>query len=170
MTAPANPASALALVVTCGELVVALPALEVRRVYLAEEVTARPLEAPLWAVAADGTEHGAALPGWDLAGLLGLRRASARSVWIALEPDGRGRSFAIACDRSLIVAPLTLALPLRPALFTSRPGAVRGAFFTMEELGAELAPTGFLLSTRDLLTAEELASASTATSTGKLKW
>lgn len=166
MTTAANPASSLALVVTCGELVLALPALEVRRVYLSEEVTARPLETALWAVAAEGAE----LPGWDLAGLLGLRRASARRVWIALEPDGRGRSYAVACDRSLIVAPLALALPLRPALFASRPGAVRGAFLTASELADELPPTGFLLSTRDLLTAEELASASAASAAGKLAW
>lgn len=162
----ATSGSSLALVVTCGELVLALPALEVRRVYLTEEVTARPLEVGMWAVRAEGAE----LPGWDLAGLLGLRRASTRSVWIALEPDGRGRGFAIACDRSLIVASLALALPLRPALFTSRPGAVRGAFLTMDELAKDLAPTGFLLSTRDLLTAEELATANAATSAGKLAW
>lgn len=166
MTAAANVGGALALVVTSGELVLAVPALEVRRVYLAEEVTTRQLEPSLWAVAAEGAE----LPGWDLAGLLGLRRASSRRVWIALEPDGRGRSYAIACDRSLIVAPLTLALPLRPALFTARPGAVRGAFLTLGELASELAPTGFFLSTRDLLTAEELASANAASTAGKLTW
>lgn len=170
MTAATNPAGSLALVVACGELVLAVPALEVRRVYLAEEVTPRQLDASLWALAAEGVE----LPGWDLAGLLGLRRPSSRRVWIALEPDGRGRSYAIACDRSLIVVPLALALPLRPALFTSRPGAVRGAFLgtfaNVSEQENELAPTGFLLSTRDLLTAEELASASAASTAGKLAW
>lgn len=161
---------ALALYVTCGDLVVAFAIDEVVRVYLAEEVESAPLTSGALRAARLSDET---LPAWDLAMLLGQRRPSTASAWLVLRHDDRGHRFSVAVDRSLAVRPLRLPLPLPlpAAMFTARRGAVRGAFPTDGLADAlELAPAGLLLAAANLLDADDVTAAQRAAAAGKLSW
>ena len=171
MTSAGAPrGQALALYVTCGDLVLAFSISEVVRVYLGEEVRAETLAGGELRAArlSDDT-----LAAWDLATLLGQRRPSAAAAWLVLRHGDRDRRFAVAVDRSLAVRPLhlPLPLPLPPSMFTARRGAVRGAFATGGLTDEhELAPAGVLLSAAELLDADDITAAQRAAATGRLSW
>lgn len=166
----AKRTAGLALYATCGDLVVAFGIEDVVRVHLAETVTARLVDPTALLHAANIDDE--RLPAWDLGALLGLRRPTSARAWIVLTTGAQGgRLFAVSCDRSLTVRPVRVDLPLAATLFTSRAGAVRGAFATAsltEE--SELAPTGVLLAASALLSPDEQRAAAKASSEGKVTW
>ncbi len=163
--------AALALYADCGDLVVSFGIEEISRVLLGDGLRRLAVDpdAKLGGVLFD--EH--PIPAWDLAQLLGLRKASSAGVWIVIATfiAGAPRTFALACDRSIAVRPQQLHLPLSLRLFASRPGAVVAAFeTTVLGDGAGLAPTGFALSAAHLLAGEELRAVAAAAAQGKVKW
>ncbi|MEZ4360970.1 MAG: hypothetical protein R3B48_12375 [Kofleriaceae bacterium] len=159
-----------ALYANCGDLIVSFSVDEIARVLLGQEVSRAPVDrvAKLGSIPFEGQ----AIPAWDLGELLSLRKPSAARVWIiaSVPVAGARRLFALGCDDSIAVRQQLLHLPLPPGFFSSRPGAVIGAFATSEIREAGLAPTGFALSASHLLAGEELQAIARAADDGKLTW
>jgi len=155
---------ALALFAQCGELALAFPIADIDRVALSADIAVAPVTSELFRVAIAGEPP---IAGWDLAALFG-KRASSRHTWVIIHASVHGapRGFALACDRSLTVAPARLELALPGGLFSKRAGAIVGAF-TMRD--GEV-PTGLLVAADRLLSDDDIAAAARAAGSGALVW
>jgi hypothetical protein len=161
----------LSLYVACGDLVVAFPIDEIARVLLADDIAVSSVD-PKTQLSSISFEDDP-IAAWDLGHLLGLRKVSAARAWIVIATvmDRKRRRFAVSCDRSLAVRPSQVDLALPARLFSSRAGAVTGAFSTQAlDQSADLAPTGVALSAAHLLNADELRAVAGASAAGKLMW
>lgn len=142
----------LALLLTIGELVVAIEANEVFQIRRAAEVATRHIEANLYAIDLDDQT----LPGWDAGMLFGA--APCKDAWVILDTDihHRVRTFALRVGRCFAVRKLPTCLPIPSGVFTTRVGAISAAFSTASLPEVQHVPSGGLLALRHLLTAAEL--------------
>ena len=151
---------ALALLVRCNDLLFAVPIDDVDRIVSVEDVRVQ-RAGELVTVTVAGEEP---CPGWDLGALLG-RMAEKRATWLLVHPElqSKRRRYALACDRSIAVRPITGVTRLPPTLFKARPGAIDGVFRSPLTEGA---PNGFRLDAQRLLGPAELA----AVASSKVAW
>ena len=142
----------LALLLTIGELVVAIDASQVFQIRRAAEVATRRIDASLYAV--DLEHH--TIPGWDAGTLFGIGPCKDAWVIVDTEMNHRVRMFALRVGRCIAVRLLPRCWPVPPGVFTARRGAIAAAFSTDALAEVQDVPSGGLLSLQHLLTPAEL--------------
>jgi hypothetical protein len=158
----AREARELCVVLSCHELVCALPAARVERLVLPGEVSllgrpADPAEGRGWQLVQVGEQLYA---GCDLGTQLGL--APVEAAWVLLRAEHRGASLpiALATGPCLVVQPLAAGAALPAAAFRARAGAVAALFPTaLLESRADLVEVGLRLDLGALWSEEELDAA-----------
>jgi hypothetical protein len=142
----------LALLLTIGELVVAIEANQVFQIRRAPEVGTRRIEANLYALDLDDQT----IPGWDAGELFGV--GACKDAWVILEAElgHRVHMFGLRVGRCIAVRPLPPCLPLPRGVFAARAGAICAAFSTTSLAEVQHVPSGGLLALRQLLTQAEL--------------
>jgi len=154
----------LCVILSCHELVCALPASWIERLVLPKEVSVIVGERPsaaagkrAWELVLVGEQRYAAC---NLGTQLGLRPLDA--AWALLRAPHRGAVLPIALQTGpcLVVQPLGTGVPLPPAAFRTRSGAVAAAFPTaLVKSKLALSDVGLRLDPSRLWTESELDAA-----------
>jgi hypothetical protein len=150
--AAAADSDRLALLVTVGDLVVALDALRIVSIRRAAETAMRKVDANLFVLDLEPYH----VPGWDLGELLALGPCS--TAWVIIEQTHAARSYQIALrvGRCIAVRKLPETRRIPNNAFGARRGALAAAFTTAGIPEVPDAPTGVLIDLAHLLTSVEL--------------
>lgn len=144
----------LALLAKVGELVVAFDARQIYQIHHVSDLPAKQRESNIYSLELEQQS----IPGWDLGELFGYGPAT--NAWIVVEVKSGSasvaRKFGLRVSACITVRELPPIKALPKKLYSTRPGAISGAFST--EGIAELpdTPSGVVIDLSHVLTPVEL--------------